>query len=160
MYSHHLCPTTHLLLQVPGSHPAGSVPALYPRVCGQVSGPWKVLVGWEWGAKQAGNTGREYGQHWACHGGGLPHTGAFPSCCSHLSTHSCPMCPITPRPPHRYLLSQRVVKPSLAITAVSTALTPLFAAYFVVQQGLGLEGAGYAYCAVQVGGGTWLGLST
>lgn len=44
-----------------------------------------------------------------------------------------------------------MVKPSLVITAISTALTPLFAAFFVVHKRMGLEGAGYAYCAVQVG---------
>ncbi len=55
----------------------------------------------------------------------------------------------------KYLLSQRVVKPSLLITAATTALTPLFAHHFVVQQDLGLAGAAYAYVAVQVRGGAW-----
>ena len=39
----------------------------------------------------------------------------------------------------------------MIITTASTALTPLFAWWFVAQQGLGLEGAAYSYVAVQVG---------
>ncbi|KAL6750422.1 MATE efflux family protein [Haematococcus lacustris] len=49
----------------------------------------------------------------------------------------------------KYLLSQGVVRPALAITAASTALTPVFAWWFVAHQGLGLEGAAWAYVAVQ-----------
>lgn len=50
----------------------------------------------------------------------------------------------------RYLISQGVVKPSLIIASMCSALTPLLSWYFVSYTDQGLEGAGYAYCGVQV----------
>ncbi|KAG2485830.1 hypothetical protein HYH03_015413 [Edaphochlamys debaryana] len=49
----------------------------------------------------------------------------------------------------KHLLAQNVVTPGVAITAVSTGLTPLFCWYFVNHLNLGLEGAAYAYVASQ-----------
>lgn len=49
----------------------------------------------------------------------------------------------------RYLISQDIVKPSLVVASVCSALTPILSWYFVSHLDLGLEGAGYAYTSVQ-----------
>ena len=51
----------------------------------------------------------------------------------------------------RFLISQSVVRPSLTIASLCSSLTPLLSWLFISKQGMGLEGAGYAYLSVQVG---------
>jgi hypothetical protein len=49
----------------------------------------------------------------------------------------------------KHLLAQGVATPGVVITAVSTALTPLYCMWFVNHLHLGLDGAAYAYDCVQ-----------
>ncbi|GLC44103.1 hypothetical protein PLESTB_000929000 [Pleodorina starrii] len=49
----------------------------------------------------------------------------------------------------KHLLAQGVVTPGVAITAASTAMTPVYCWFFINHLGLQLDGAAYAFCCSQ-----------
>jgi MATE family multidrug resistance protein len=50
----------------------------------------------------------------------------------------------------KYLQAQRAVLPAMGAAGVATALSPLIFWYFVIRQGMGLDGAAYAFILCQV----------